>query len=272
VATCWLAFCCFALVTVIFGCSRAENFDSQPEQQTEKIGVQKDKTADVDNDESGQKISFSWEDEIGGKIKPLSKVDILITNISMTDISLDLQLECDGMVNKTATMDIGSLDLNAGESETLSFKAKEMPIQSEQTIGALRVRARISIPGQMDDESLVTSQTLYYRHEDDYNKVIVFSERDLVDQFDGILVDKEKLDKNNKDLKIGRIRKQDKIDEFDDVFADDSSYDIIGENGQYLGRIVGQSFEEDVEEVETEDEDTPEDEGDGEEHLEEENN
>ncbi|MCK9461503.1 MAG: hypothetical protein M0R80_17875 [Proteobacteria bacterium] len=107
-------------------------------------------------------------------------------NLSSEDFVLSARLVCRGLINKTETLDLGTLDLPAGETISLSVQSADLPIQT--VTGFVQARAEIQLTKEgTESERKIVLPAIYYQHGFAYAGIRVLDEGALISESDGKL-------------------------------------------------------------------------------------
>lgn len=199
---------------------------------------QEEGVAQQRRDERGP-IYISWKDfdqEDAVKVKDLVAT---ITNNSGHYITVTPTLTVSGLLTKEGAIEFDELDIQAGEAVEISVRANELPIRSTANINQVGVIASLIHTGLAEENGveptpvLKMSPSIYYVHNEDFDKVYIFGEKYLLEEYQGHLAGKTEEYDHEEDL-MGYIA--DKSGVFqpiykdDESFTDDSGIQLIGES------------------------------------------
>ena len=133
-------------------------------------------------------LGFDWAD-VGGESPVLADdLSLTISNPTDADRSFEVEFHWRGLVNRKAVTAHGFRTLKPGEAHTIEILAGAIPIQSLQGAAQVRAAVKVSMPGHPDRQTrLVTSREVFYRHVEQYERVLLFSHAVVLDKLDGWL-------------------------------------------------------------------------------------
>ncbi len=133
-------------------------------------------------------IMLKWLDYSSGEAILSSELAFEVTNLTEVDIDVSVALGFDGLINMSATVDLGEHGLASGASVVLSVPAGKIPIQVADGAGTVRAEVKMNRITRLDvRERTIRFPAIYYRHTPDYSRVMTFDETVLIDQFSGKL-------------------------------------------------------------------------------------
>ncbi len=119
---------------------------------------------------------------------------VRIENVSDSPWTVDVSVECMGLIQHAAELDLGVVEIAADEAIYLEVYAADLPLQSQDYIMQVRVNAEVEWErSRMDPVIRPTySEYLFYRHADErVRKVHTFSEEILSVVYGGRLAPEE---------------------------------------------------------------------------------
>ncbi len=146
-------------------------------------------TADdiIGNDGPSPTVAARWTDFVPGGTATVSTLGLELENLTTsTDYTVTVTIKTEGLLNKSADLSLGDIDLAAGQTVTLSVPASQLPIQS--TIGASMINVELMLT--YENEGGVFSKkraysSFYYRHNPGYGSVKIFDEQKLISAYQG---------------------------------------------------------------------------------------
>ena len=140
-------------------------------------------------------LNVQWRhvDFTGEKTKRFIRVEI--ENVSDSPWTVDVSVECLGLIQHAAELDLGVVEIAAGEVIRLKIDAADLPLQSLDYIMQVRVNAEVELERpRMNVMRPTYSEHLFYRYTGhDLKKVQTFSEEILSLDYDGRLAPEEPL-------------------------------------------------------------------------------
>ena len=191
------------------------------------------------NDGAVLPITMQWLSFSKGEVSESSDLSMEIGNISENDFTLTVNIVASGLMSMTRTAKVGEWKLPAKETVVAAIPASDIPLQV--TAGAAQARMEIVLsmqsPAAGEEESLrYFSSVVSYRHDANYERLSIFDEETLMNQFQGILFEMPS-GALESPVTLGRV-----IDEkgnIREVKSTDEEFVVTTENGAVAGYETG---------------------------------
>ena len=163
-------------------------------------------------------------------------LEVEIDNVTPKASTFDAILLTQGLMRHRQSMELGTHTLASGDHLKLFIPAHQVPIQN--LTGASQARMELTIhraPGSQQPPRRLLSTPLFYRHGEAYDDMMIFSNRTLIDQLGGHLVERVPTD-TPEEMPIGRVH--DGQGGFRTITLGDASY-ATRVDGRVIGREMG---------------------------------
>ncbi len=248
---CWSAILACGLI--LAGCDGEafSELDSTPSALVDDNAEVEIEASVVGGDGPSRPVSLTWIDMVPGDTASAGGLALQVKNLSPNDYKVGARLLCNGLINKTADIDLGKRGLSHGETAVFAVDAEEVPIQT--TSGAAQARMEITLSRETEagvSTRRMLTPVVNYRHGAGYQNLLVFDERTLIEQHGGMLSGTG-AEITEAGQVLGRVA--DGVGGFEDVklmdpgFAVEQDGQVIGwETGMGIAVLSGSNVEEEV--------------------------
>ena len=139
-------------------------------------------------EEPSSLVALSWDKSNLNLERFVEEISITVTNKAESTLAIAAKLLCSGLLNQSASVELGTYELDAGESIPITVEAEKIPIQNMEGASQLIVKVVATMESEMGTaQQTFQSTPLYYRFTDNYSKITFFNRKYLVERYGGLL-------------------------------------------------------------------------------------
>jgi hypothetical protein len=193
------------------------------------------------SEEPSSLVAFNWDKTNLNANRFGREISLTVTNTSGHTVSIIAELRCSGLLNQTAKLALGAYELDAGESVPITVAADKIPIQNFDGASQMHIQIVASVESKDGTfQQIYQTTPLYYRHNRNYSRLLVFDRKHLIQQHGGRLSGRPAHNASEPDM-IGRRMNSD--GQFVSVTTDQPQLEGIQPmRGMSGGRLVQTSM------------------------------